>query len=258
MRIKITELFISIIQGVAQGVFVTKDGLVTVQSFIAPMAVPFVPAIFSGSKSFELLVTDVPYGIAIAGAIISAIGIESVGSISSYVTIKKWKQRDWVGMLIALFFVCVYIGALAYLAYFFEAPILLIFAILSPGAFFVSGMLVDDSKREVREEKEADRELEILKVKKNLINAETRKIRAGEAEGLDMSVLQHKSGPVQMFIEQSEQGEQPKTVEITPLGQKIIDMFNVNPRASLRDIAGELGCSPTTVKNWKKVWVQNK
>jgi hypothetical protein len=177
------------------------------------------------------------------GAVAGFVGLESLGGLTCYAAIKAYRRRDWGSFLIAAALVAIYIAAgvssILWLEH-SDAQILAWGFGLTVAAYIAYAMVQDiwDSGQEM------DREMRLIKAKTNLTNAETRRAKA--------ELLQVPSG-VQLNVQSS--GGQWTGVQCRA---DIAELLETNPNLTGRAIARELGISPTTANEHKKLWLEAK
>ncbi len=213
-----------------------------IQALIAPLATPVAPALLLGNEMYRvMLLVDVDNWIALIAAIVAVVGLEFSGALTSYMAVKAWKRREWGAMTLAIF------GALIYAAVVFggimimpeqRAQVFGVAVLVTMVSYLGYGLYhsFQDATDERRDEKMLD--LEALRQQRLLVNAQAR--LAEKQSQLD--IVQPSTG---------QNGQTDTAPEVTDIGQKVIDYFKANPGAPLREVSGEVGCSPETVRKWK-------
>lgn len=216
-----------------------RFNLAVIQSFLAPALTPVPAALLLASKVYSVLLSNVGW-LAWIGAVASFLGLESLGGLTCYAAIKAYRRRDWGSFLVAAALVIVYIAAGVSSVLWLEhsdAQILAWGFGLTVAAYIAYAMVQDvwDSERETSQE------INLLRAKTNLANAEARKAKA--------ELLQIPGG-VQLGVQPSSgQSGQASSVRAD-----IAALLDNDPTLSARAIARRLDISPTTASEHKKLW----
>lgn len=213
-----------------------------IQALVAPLATPIAPALLLGNEMYRvMLLVDVANWIALIAAIVAVVGLEFSGALTSYMAVKAWKRREWGAMTLAI------IGAVVYAVVVFggisimpeqRARVFGVAVLVTMVSYLGYGLYhsFQDATDEMRDEKMLG--IEELRQRRLLVNAQAR-----------LSEKQSAVDTGQVSTGHTRQVD--TTPEITDIGQKVVNYLMDNPKASLREVSAEVGCSPETVRKWK-------
>jgi hypothetical protein len=221
-------------------VFIKKDTLATIQALIAPVFIPLAPAVLLGGEVYKALQVNTVHWLALTAAVASAIGVEAVGGLSSYTAVLKAQRKQWGSVILASLVVAMYIAALVVAMWWFNAPALGVFAILTPSAFIIAALFNVDGVARQESEQQTTTQIELIKAQKNLVNAETRQIKAG---ALDMSVIKGNVPQMSQDVPQMSQD-----VPLSPK-DKAIQMW-LNGETNKSEIGRQVGKNRKTIDRW--------
>ena len=219
------------------------------QALVAPLATPVAPALLLGNEMYQVMVlSDIWWLLALVSATAAIVGLEFTGALASYMAVRAWGRRDW-GMMTAaiagaLLYAVIVMGGIAVMPE-QRARVFAVMVLASLVAYVGYGLYHSYAERDAAQAQVGALEIERLESRRRLINAETRQIKA--------------SSGVQLTLDgQTGQVDSVQPAAVTPIGRKIMAYLDARPQASLREVSGEVGCSPETVRTWKKQWEASK
>lgn len=215
------------------------------QALIAPLATPVAPALLLGNEMYQVMVlSEIWWLLALVSATAAIVGLEFTGALASYMAVRAWGRRDWGAMMVsmagALMYAAIVMGGIAIMPE-QRARVFAVMVLASLVAYIGYGLYHSYAERDTARAQAGVMELDRLDKQRLLINAQTRQIKAGQVSSLSSGRVDTLTGQVDMPA-------------VTPIGQKVIDYFGQHPDASLRTVSAEVGCSPETVRQWKKVF----
>lgn len=223
-----------------------KTTLASIQSLIAPVTVPVAPAVLLGNEIFVVMRSaDVAWLLALFGAITAAIGLEVTGGATCYAAVRAASRKEWGAFTVAAVGALVYMGMVAGAMMILpneRARVFVVFAILTPVAYAAYALVQDIRERDRRVEQGLNYDLEMMRQKRLLTNAEARKAKA------QRSAVRPPN-------------EQANTPEQTENSYRDIAFayLNENGVVSIRQLAQAIeaqtgSCSTSTAKKWLDAW----
>ena len=215
--------------------------LTQLQAVVAPIATPAAPAIIIGMQAYlSMIASGSPQTLAVAGAVLSGVGMEVGMALMLTVMMIAIRRRAWF----VVFAACV--GILAYVSF----AMIGVGGAINGGAFYSyigmsivccagPGML--EYLKDGQQQQTAH--LDAVRAETARIEAETKRIRA-EAKAARVSTTAHS---VDSLPTNAPTNGQPS------LQQRVIDFYAVHPSTSTRDAAAALNCSKSIVARYMPV-----
>jgi len=209
------------------------------------IATPLAPAMIYASDVYRVLL-DLKYNPYFAGVIASfaIIGIEGTGALTFHNATGAWREKSWSKMLLSILFGVIYtvIMIVGIQIINVRNSTIALLVLLTVGAYIGSAIYHSSEESKAEEQTDVDNKLELLKAKRLLTNAETRNLK-----------VQTERPTVQLDKTEQSMNTQRR---ITPKAKQIKVVLDEHPDWSKRQIADDVGCSPTTASYWVDYWMQ--
>lgn len=199
------------------------------QSLIAPLATPAAPALMLGNNLYTgMIAANIPWGVALIGAITATIGMELSGMLMCSMALKAFRRQAFgvmwlaiIGALVYAFFVFFGIYTAQHAGTFATMVFITLIAYLGSGIYQYFQDQYQDTEMTIRE----------TDAQRKLIAAQARLAKASNGV---QPVSKVSSGQVD-----------------TPEAQKVKACWKDNPNWSARQVAAACNVSPTTASKYK-------
>lgn len=225
--------------------WLSDNGVKILQTFIAPLAVPFGVALILSNELYRTMnLVGVDNTIAMICAVATAIGIEATGGLACFQFIEQWVRKAWGKMALAGAGVIIYVAMVLWGIYLIpEARAIIFMPIvgLTIACYLCYGIYLVSREADQRLVRNANVSVDVIKARTEQIKQQA-KLERVKNKSVQPSILPS--------IRPVDNGQ------VTMDGQRIFDWLNKNGSASARKIAIELKVSPTTASKWLKRWKQ--
>lgn len=210
-----------------------------IQTIVAPIAVPIAPAVLLGSEVYHAVSGRTDWILALIAATFAAIGLEFGTWLLCTSAVTTLEKQQWIKGLFSLVFIGVYIAAGLWTISQFDSSskFMILFFFLAPAVYFAQAFIVQQNKNEQLVTEQVQTEIELIKARTSLTNAEARKAKA------EQIVYPPSFGIVRDTV-RGEQGEQ-KDYE-----KEIYAILASNSNIGPREMSRLVGCSVSTASKW--------
>lgn len=147
-----------------------------IQALVAPLSAPIPSALGVAVQAYLYFVSQ-SIVLGWLAAIGAFVGIEAIGGASCYAVVKLHRQKNYgIEFFVSLAGILAYIGS----GYFvLHDTAILIFFVLAPFSYFAYAILRNMETEIAEKTSETEAQIKLTNAQRNLVNAETRKAKAG-------------------------------------------------------------------------------